>query len=319
MGLKQLLIGRVGAALLAILAALHAFANPIDTDHDRVLDDLDDCPNQYGSPCHKGCPGPPGEECVISYGTRFHSALVECPDGRAAVGYPGCEGYDAGWGTFYVAVFSGSMSNPGTYSHTVELADEDGDGVLDKDDKCKDDDGDKDFYGCEPRTYCTQMDDNFESKCYQWAFKNMDALEWHGYYTQLEAFAEGGCGGQPSHWVCSSYSRYADYVPPPYWKWIDFNQFAHRVTTRPNCPPYYFPVSPAGIDGLGHLYTGQCQNQCKTILISAGLLSLGATNIPAVVASVAGKRILNGVGITLLGEQLINLCEAEMWLEGTYD
>ena len=29
--------------------------------------------------------------------------------------------------------------------------------------------------------------------------------------------------------------------------------------------------------------------------------------------------ILNGVGITLLGEQLINLCEAEMWLEGTYD
>lgn len=48
MGLKQLLIGRVGAALLAILAALHAFSNPLDTDNDSVLDDFDDCPTSMG-------------------------------------------------------------------------------------------------------------------------------------------------------------------------------------------------------------------------------------------------------------------------------
>lgn len=49
-------------------------------------------------------------------------------------------------------------------------------------------------------------------------------------------------------------------------------------------------------DGLDlPFYTGQCQNRCKTVLAAAGLPSLGAGNIPAVVASVAGRRILNGL------------------------
>lgn len=315
MGLKQLLIGRLGAALLAILAALHAFANPIDTDNDGVFDEDDQCPTVKGSPCFDGCPGPPGEECVVARGTNYTSGIVTCPDGSLTVGYWRCNDYDSGWGIFRVAIFSSS----GTYSHTVELADEDGDGVLDEDDRCKDDDGDKDFYGCEPRTYCTEMDDNFESKCYQWVFKNMDALEWHGYYTQLEAFAEGGCDGQPSHGYAAATAGTLIMSPRLTGNGSISTNLPTGLPPGPIVPPITSPVSPAGIDGLGHLYTGQCQNQCKTILISAGLLSLGATNIPAVVASVAGKRILNGVGITLIGEQLINLCEAEMWLDGTYD
>ena len=320
-------IARLALATLGA-SALHAIANPIDTDNDRVFDDFDDCPNQYGSPCHKGCPSPPGEECVISYGTMFHSALVECPDGLAAVGYPGCRGYDAGWGTFYVAVFSGSMSNPGTYSYTVELADEDGDGVLDEDDKCKDKDGPSSFEGCPGEVYCSSTASEgirFGEECFDWNSKQLESSELTSYFSEFRAFVNNDCGNAFfSHWACRIFSRYlrpGDVVTIPSWtdRWT-------RMHYPPNCPDGYFALSSTNLFGGFSLpiYSGSCMSTCKAALFHAGLISSVAFGgAPAVATSVAGRGALASAGIIsgtgVSSTVIFDICDVETYIEGTYD
>lgn len=196
-----LLLGRLVFAGLAASATLHATANPIDTDNDGVIDELDNCPGEYGSPCFSGCPGPPGEECVTVTGTNYISGLVTCPDGSFAVGVYQCPGYAEGWGAFHMTFYDGMT---GTYGNTVTFTDTDGDGVFDEDDKCKDTDGDKDFYGCEAKTYCLEVDTAYESKCLNWAAANLSHQELGSYYSGLRDFAESGCGGNGYHWACVS-------------------------------------------------------------------------------------------------------------------
>ena len=81
---------------MATLFAFAAHSNPIDTDNDYVLDEDDNCPTVRGSPCHDGCPAPPGEECVTVTGTRSDIWSVGCSDGSIVTSWLNCSGF-AGW------------------------------------------------------------------------------------------------------------------------------------------------------------------------------------------------------------------------------
>lgn len=106
MKLRHLLL--TAAAALAASAALHATANPIDTDHDGVFDEDDSCPTVHGSPCFDGCPSPvPGEECVVVRGSNNGNFVdVVCPDGSIMPHWVGCSSYATNWESYRLAHFN---------------------------------------------------------------------------------------------------------------------------------------------------------------------------------------------------------------------
>ena len=309
-----LLLGRLAVAALAASSALSASANPIDTDNDGVLDDADDCPLSRGPTWNKGCPS--NDWDVIATGSAW-AEIATCPDGSLAAGFWTCPTYDQGWGTFHVAVFSPL----GPYSHTVTLSDEDGDGVMDEDDQCRKTDGDPDFSGCEARTYCMEMDSTYETKCFDWAVGNLSLEELGTYYEGMRTFAEGGCGTDHGHWLCTSiYNAYYAGLIESLWDALGThlrNAFNSGLTP-PSCPSGYIPQDIgygvwAGVSFP--YYSGNCLNFCKDVLFRAGLLTAGAS-ASSVAASAIGKAALGAAGYSVTVAGLAQ-CDGSLLIEGT--
>ena len=313
MELKQLLLGRLAVAALAASSTLSAGANPIDTDNDTVLDDDDDCPLRKGPAWNNGCPS--NDWDVIATGTPWAS-LVTCPDDSLAEGFWNCPTYDQGWGTFNVGVFLAS----GTYSHTVTLADEDGDVVMDEDDRCRETKGDAAFYGCEAREYCMEMDSAYERQCFRWAIDNLSLEELGTYYEDMRTFAEGGCGNDHAHWLCNSiYNAYHGGWLESLWDALatHLRDAFNSGLTPPSCPSGYIPQD-IGYNAWGGFsfvyYSGNCLNFCKDVLIRAGLATTTAS-FSSVATTALGRAVLGAAGYSLTAANLAN-CDKPLLIEG---
>ena len=210
----------------------------------------------------------------------------------------------------------------GAYSHTETLADADGDTVVDEDDKCRETDGDSEFYGCPAKTYCMEIDTAYENKRFQWATANLSLQELGSYYTGMKDFAEGGCGGNKYHWAC--YGVYQ--VQPVNWESVWDTLRRHVVDiygqglTAPNCPKGYAPQIIAGDHYMGFsFYSGGCINICRQALFNAGLLTSAGGGAAAIAATAAGRAAIGGsfavIGSGLSVDALIPFCDGDTWVD----
>ena len=247
---------------------------------------------------------------------------VRCPQNTFASHWSDCPSYSTGWGLFYV----GWLGPHGVVLRSEVYEDEDGDGVLDENDQCQETDGDPEFHGCEARTYCMEIDETYSRACIGWASRNLSTAELGGYYQGLRDFAEGGCGGDESHWAC--FGVYS--LQPINWNdvWQTLKDYVAdtygRGVIAPQCPSGFAPQLMHDYSGYGlSLYSGSCVNICRQSLFYAGLLTSAAGSAGAIAATAAGRTALaNGLagaagagGGAMSVDQLIPFCDGPTWVE----
>ncbi len=296
------------AAAALVICAPHVFANPLtDSDGDGVFDEEPDyCPTTPGTRWNDGCPANTELVVVRGYGG---SVWVECPGGGTAAFWAACPSYGTGWGTFYVA----HMSQTGAgVIRTEALADEDGDGIYDESDECQTEAGLEDFEGCLPETYCY---DNPTLKCFHWASQNLPLRERGEYYEALQDFAEGGCGGDATHWACLPVKEREPITWESFWDTIaSYWPDGYRAgLVPPQCPEGYMPQGAAHSAGGFVFYAGTCINTCRNALFTAGLLTT-AGGASTIAITTAGRAALLAFGVALQADQLVPICDGPTWI-----
>ncbi len=154
----------------------------VDSDNDGIADELDLCPNAFGSKELKGCPDKDGDGiadfedkcpeskglkefngCPDSDGDGFPDNEDECPNVVGTAKNKGCPDkiMDADGDGIPDSV--DKCPNDSGSAAAGGCPDRDGDGMSDKDDKCPDQPGLKIYYGC-PDTDADGIDDS-RDKC----------------------------------------------------------------------------------------------------------------------------------------------------------
>lgn len=130
----------------------------MDSDNDGIEDELDLCPNAFGSKEMNGCPDKDGDG-VADY-------LDKCPESKGLKEFGGCPDTDGDGipdNDDQCPNIAGPMSNKGCPAVEEKIVDSDGDGVADADDKCPNEKGNASAMGC-PDTDGDGISDK-EDKC----------------------------------------------------------------------------------------------------------------------------------------------------------
>lgn len=117
-----------------------------DTDMDGIADELDLCPNAFGSKELNGCPDKDGDN-VPDY-------LDKCPETKGLAAMGGCPDTDGDGisdNEDECPKVAGTADNKGCPKEDMSKKDSDGDGVPDKEDKCPNLKGNTSAMGCPDR------------------------------------------------------------------------------------------------------------------------------------------------------------------------
>lgn len=118
----------------------------LDSDNDGIIDELDLCPNAFGSKELSGCPDKDGDG-VPDY-------LDKCPESKGLKDFGGCPDTDGDGITDnddQCPNVAGTLNNKGCPEEKVKIADADSDGVPDDMDKCPKEKGTEATMGCPDR------------------------------------------------------------------------------------------------------------------------------------------------------------------------
>lgn len=116
---------------------------PLDSDMDGIIDELDLCPNAFGSKEFNGCPDSDGDG-IADY-------LDKCPEFKGLKEFEGCPDSDGDGipdNEDQCPNIAGIASNKGCPKVEDKIIDSDGDGIADDKDKCPNEKGKESAGGC---------------------------------------------------------------------------------------------------------------------------------------------------------------------------